>query len=693
MSFKGSHLDSFPEAGQGNENPRQWGSVQIAGYQIECQIGRGGMATVYRAMQQSLGRQVAIKILAHSPEEDDEFKQRFKKEGLILARLLHPNIITIHDVGISENNQLFLSVEYLPGGTLSDRIKQGGLSFDSAIQIARAIAKALGYAHERGIIHRDVKPSNIMFRQDGTPVLTDFGVARIIESKTIHTLSGLAVGSPGYMSPEQAMGESTTIRSDLYSLGVVFYEMLVGRRLYEAGNPIAITLKHLHDPIPELPKQYAYLQPVLNKLLTKKSTDRYKNINEFLTSLDSVIGDDIRTQSGLNKDVSHISVMEFTTGKIQSLLGKRLRWPVSILIAGFIAISVATFYLFGLWNPMERADVSEPRKKGEQAVETLLKQAEMQLKAGLLVEESGQENAEATYKRILTLDPGNSNARAGLETIAKEFAKKAQQQLDGGAFLESLDQIKMGLTVAPENAELLRLRQEIERQLVEASARKVREEEQQQSRLQAEQFLAQAQTNFQEGLLEISLIRIQQGLLAAPDHPGLLALRQQVQARAVEQQRQKGEVQRQEETERRKVEQARQGEEEARQQAEIVERQKLERARQQKETARRQADAGQYLARASDYRRNGKYQDSLRQIEKGLALAPNHDGLLRLREQVRAEWSAERQRQSTRRQTAKTTSSQVKPVAGSTQQESDATLKKLQEIKSAVDALDKSLSR
>jgi len=342
---------------------------------------------------------------------------------------------------------------------------------------------------------------------------------------------------------------------------------------------------------------------------------------------------------------------------------------------------------------MERADVSEPRKKGEQAVETLLKQAEMQLKAGLLVEESGQENAEATYKRILTLDPGNSNARAGLETIAKEFAKKAQQQLDGGAFLESLDQIKMGLTVAPENAELLRLRQEIERQLVEASARKVREEEQQQSRLQAEQFLAQAQTNFQEGLLEISLIRIQQGLLAAPDHPGLLALRQQVQARAVEQQRQKGEVQRQEETERRKVEQARQGEEEARQQAEIVERQKLERARQQKETARRQADAGQYLARASDYRRNGKYQDSLRQIEKGLALAPNHDGLLRLREQVRAEWSAERQRQSTRRQTAKTTSSQVKPVAGSTQQESDATLKKLQEIKSAVDALDKSLSR
>lgn len=244
MSFKGSPLDSLPEASQEHEIPRWQGWVQIAGYQIECEIGRGGMATVYRAVQQSLGRQVAIKILAYGPKDDIEFAQRFKKEGRILARLSHPNIVTIYDVGISENNQLFLSIEYLFGGTLGDRIKQG-LSFDSVIQIVRAIAKALEYAHERGVIHRDVKPSNIMFRHDGVPVLTDFGVARIVESKTIHTLSGLTIGSPGYMSPEQAMGESATIQSDLYSLGVVMYEMLTGHRLYEAGNSIAVTLKHL----------------------------------------------------------------------------------------------------------------------------------------------------------------------------------------------------------------------------------------------------------------------------------------------------------------------------------------------------------------------------------------------------------------------------------------------------------------
>ncbi len=592
MSFKGSHSNPFPEAGQGNENPRQWGSVQIAGYQIECQIGRGGMATVYRAVQQSLGRQVAIKILAHSPEEDDEFAQRFKKEGRILARLLHPNIITIHDIGISENNQLFLSIEYLSGGTLGDRIKQG-LSFDSAIQIVRAIAKALGYAHERGVIHRDVKPSNIMFRHDGTPVLTDFGVARLIESKTVHTLSGLTVGSPGYMSPEQAMGESATIQSDLYSLGVVFYEMLVGRRLYEAANPIAITLKHLHDPIPELPKQYAHLQSVLNKLLAKQSTDRYKNTDEFLEAIDAITLDNKETQPKFSQSIDHISLMEFTTGKIQGLLKKRLRWPAFALIPGLIIIAIVIFYFFGLSHPVNQGEVAEVSQTGQQ----------------------------------------------------------------------------------------------LEQETAKAGTQKDQEEDQQQLRLQAEQFLAQAQANFQEGLLDSGLYHIHQGLLAMPNHPGLLALRGQVQARIVERQRHEEETRRlAAEKERQKAEQARQKEEETRRLAAEKERQKAEQISQW---------VNQYLAQASDYRRNGKYQDSLRQIEKGLALAPNHEGLLRLRGQVRAEWSAEQQRQDARRQAAKAAQAQrqTKPAAGSSQQESDATLKKLQEIKNAVDALDKSLSR
>lgn len=692
MSFKGSHSNPFPEVGQGNENPRQGMSMQIAGYQIDCQIGRGGMATVYRAMQQSLGRQVAIKILAQSPEEDDEFAQRFKKEGRILARLLHPNIITIHDVGISENNQLFLSIEYLPGGTLGDRIKQG-LSFESAIQITRAIAVALGYAHERGIIHRDVKPSNIMFRQDGTPVLTDFGVARVLESKTIHTLSGLAVGSPGYMSPEQAMGENATIQSDLYSLGVVLYEMLTGRRLYEASNLIAITLKHLHDPIPDLPEQYAHLQPVLNKLLAKKNTDRYKNTDEFLHALDQAIGDGARTNPRAI-DISHISIMEFTTGKIQTLIGKKLRRTVLTLIAGFIVIAIVIVYLFESRHPLDQAGSPEPIRQGQQEIETLLKLAGMQLKSGILGKEFGQDNAEATYRHILTLDPGNANALAGLENIAKEYEKLAKQRLDKGALQESLDQIKRGLAVAPENQKLLRLRQEIEDRIAEVNAQKAREEEQRQLRIQAEEFLAQARTYFQEGLLEIGLYHTQQGLLAVPDHPSLLALRDQIQVRIAEQQRREEETRRQAvEMERQKAEQARQQKEAMRRQAEIAERQKAEQARRTEEEARRRAEASQYLARALDYYRNGKYSASSQQIERGLALVPNHEDLLRLREQVRAERLAEQQRQDARRQAAKASRPQTKPAVDSPRQESDATLRKLQEIKNAVDALDKSLGK
>ena len=204
MSFQPSPLDPSVLANQGREGFRRRGLPQIVGYEIDCEIGRGGMATVYRATQQSLQRQVAVKVLVQELDDGSEMAQRFKKEGHILARLLHPNIVTIYDVGITENNQLYLSIEYLSGGTLRERIRQG-LSLDSAIYIARCMAKALGYAHSKGIIHRDIKPSNIMFRYDDTPVLTDFGVARVSESNTIQTAVGLMVGSPGYMSPEAAL--------------------------------------------------------------------------------------------------------------------------------------------------------------------------------------------------------------------------------------------------------------------------------------------------------------------------------------------------------------------------------------------------------------------------------------------------------------------------------------------------------
>lgn len=254
------------------------------------------------------------------------------------------------------------------------------------------------------------------------------------------------------------------------------------------------------------------------------------------------------------------------------------------------------------------------------------------------------------------------------------------------------------MSITPEHSELLHLRQEVEHRTAEINAKKAREEERQQYQLQAEQFLSQAQTSLQEGLLEISLVHIQQGLMAAPDHSGLLALRKQVQARIAEHQRQAEESLRQTEiAKRQKAEQARQREEEAQRQAEIAEQQKAEQARQQKEMVRRQAVANQYLTQALDYRRKGNYPASLQKINQGLALIPNHNDLLRLREQVRADQSAAQQQREARRQAAKAAKRQnrsvAQPVARSPQKESNATLKKLEEIREAVDALDRSLDR
>ncbi len=640
MSFQPSPPDASPGASEKSGRLRRQRSIQIPGYEIEYEIGRGGMATVYLAVQQSLSRQVALKVLAQQTDDESDFVQRFKKEGQILARLLHPNIVTIYDVGISEDNQLFLSIEYLSGGTLGEKIKQG-FSFDSTIQIARAIARALGYAHRKGIIHRDIKPSNIMFRHDGSPVLTDFGVARIVESKTVHTIAGLIVGSPGYMSPEQAMGEAVTIQSDLYSLGVVIYEMLTGRRLYEAENPITVALKHLHDPIPELPKQYADIKPILNKLLAKKPSDRYENTDEFLQELESVFPSDTGTQPKLVTATSNISVVEFATGKIHNLVKKKSRFSIIFFSTSTIIAIIIGFYAFKFRSLTNQVQTSEPavnispdqQTQRSSEVAMLLKLAETQLKAGLLAGTAGEDNAEATYQRVLTLDPNNPRALDGLETVAREYEKKARQQLNAGALQDSLDQIKRGLAVAPKQAELLRLRQDVEQRIAQLNARQAREEAQQQAQLQAEQFLIQARTGFQEGLLEVSLAHIEQGLLAAPDHPGLLALREQVRARLAERQRHV------------EVEQQRR-EEETRRQAEEAERRKAEQARQQAHAEQRRQQAERYLAQAMESQQQGDYDASRQFIEKGLEAVPNHTELLPLQEAVRAQIAVEQQRQA-----------------------------------------------
>lgn len=235
----------------------------IPGFTVHRVLGRGGMATVYLASQESLQRPVALKLL-HAHRAAD-FSERFAQEGLLLARLHHRNVLTVFDRGFVDGSY-YIAMELAEGGDLRWRIDSGW----APLALARTllpVCEALSYLHNEGVVHRDVKPTNILFRDDDTPLLSDFGIAKT--SDLTLTQPGEALGSPRYWSPEQALGEPADHRSDLYSLGIVLYEVLIGRPPYRGTSHYATVEQHLKASVPRLPKDRAVFQPLLDDLLAK----------------------------------------------------------------------------------------------------------------------------------------------------------------------------------------------------------------------------------------------------------------------------------------------------------------------------------------------------------------------------------------------------------------------------------------
>ncbi|MBL0041081.1 MAG: protein kinase [Xanthomonadales bacterium] len=258
--------------------------IQIPGYLIKREIGAGGMATVYLAVQTSLEREVALKVMNPAMISDPTFSRRFMQEARTLASLAHPNIVAVYDVGITDEKLHYFSMQHLPHGDFLHRIRDG-IGEREVLRIIAGVGRALGYAHQRGFVHRDVAPGNVLFDVNGSPVLTDFGIARAVSKTSRITNAGVSVGTSHYMSPEQARGGDVDGRSDLYSLGAVAFEALTGHAPYEGDDGFAIAYAHVFEPIPRLPQQVQHWQPLIDRAMAKDPAQRYQNADEFLVAL------------------------------------------------------------------------------------------------------------------------------------------------------------------------------------------------------------------------------------------------------------------------------------------------------------------------------------------------------------------------------------------------------------------------
>ena len=259
--------------------------MEIPGYKIQHQVGQGGMATVYLALQESLNRSVVLKILdINGPIANDTLIERFLSEGRIVATLNHPNIITVFDIGVTEDS-LYISMEYIDGGDLKMRMELP-ISPDTALDYLAKIGSGLDAAHKMGVVHRDIKPANIMFRDENTPLITDFGIAKQTDAADNDlTSTGLFLGSPNYVIPEQADGIEIDGRADIYSLGCLFYEMLTGSKPYVSATIFDVIIKHKQAPIPVFEEGLTEFQPLLEMMMAKNRDERFNDAAEMVQSI------------------------------------------------------------------------------------------------------------------------------------------------------------------------------------------------------------------------------------------------------------------------------------------------------------------------------------------------------------------------------------------------------------------------
>ncbi len=312
-------------------------------YRLEARIGAGGMSTVYRALDATLERQVAVKLMNREVASDSDLLERFRREARAVAQLSHPHIVGVIDAGEDEGRP-YIVFEHVEGETLKERIRRlGRLPIAEAVAYAIEIARALGAAHARHIVHRDVKPQNVMIDEEGSAKVTDFGIARTLDEEGL-TADGRVLGTTDYVSPEQALGQPVTGQSDLYSLGVVLYEMLTGEVPFKGENQVAVAMKHVRETIPDVqikrPEVSAALAAVVDTATAKHQDDRYADDAELIADLEDVLAIETARAGSATGEVT--TVLRTLPSRTQRRVPFRLRHPAVVILVALIVLAAAS---------------------------------------------------------------------------------------------------------------------------------------------------------------------------------------------------------------------------------------------------------------------------------------------------------------------------------------------------------------
>ena len=314
-------------------------------YELEKLVGSGGMSSVYRAHDQLLDRKVALKILHSHYNEDEEYVERFRREARAVARLSHPNIVTVIDRG-EEDGRQFIVFEYVSGENLKELVdRNGALPVRRALELALQIARGLAFAHDQGLVHRDVKPQNVLLNGEGEAKVTDFGIARSLDVEQGMTQTGTVLGTSNYIAPEQASGRPVDAHTDVYSLGVVLHELLTGEVPFPGDNFVAVAMKHINEPPPDLlekrPDVPLRVAAIVDRALQKDPADRFPSMHAFAAELDAALHELGSPDTDRTAIVPSLVMRESRSRPIR----RRSRWP---LVLGLLALVAAAAVVAGV---------------------------------------------------------------------------------------------------------------------------------------------------------------------------------------------------------------------------------------------------------------------------------------------------------------------------------------------------------